>query len=167
MIQLLFVSIIVAISIFYNTMFVLVKTRKRLKSVTEDTKYREYASIFIIGFIVNLVLLVTSTSIALDYGIEWEWFGGTAMLAVYPTIPISIIPINLVRKPIIKYKPKFIFFSKWGTYNPSHFINAKLDIKILISVLFLVYVNLYTIVSSFLPILLMYCGIDVNGIMLR
>ncbi|MCL1945121.1 MAG: hypothetical protein FWF56_04875 [Firmicutes bacterium] len=169
MIQLILVSIIVVISLFYNTVFVHIKTRKRLKYVTEDTRFYEYKNIYIIGFVVNASLLILSASIVLCYGVEWEWFGGTAMLSVFPTFIIGAIIQLLVMKHMFKYKPKFKFWEcKYGIPpNYNYLKNLKLTKKIGFCAFFTIYIYIYTIVSSFLPILLMYCGIDVNGIMLR
>ncbi|MCL1945438.1 MAG: hypothetical protein FWF56_06535 [Firmicutes bacterium] len=139
MMQLILVSIVAIISLFYNTVFVHIKTRKRLKSVTEQTKFREYWDIFIIGLIANIVLLILSLSIALGYGVEWEWFGGTAMLSVFPTLVISPIPIILVRKPMFKYKIKKSFLEiilRSHRDYKDRYINYRLDTEILFSIFF-------------------------------
>ncbi|MCL1944491.1 MAG: hypothetical protein FWF56_01615 [Firmicutes bacterium] len=168
MTYLLLISML-SIASFFSIIIVLFKTRQRLKSVTEQTKLCEYKSIILFGVAINTCLPILSTIIALNCGVEWEWFGGMAMLCVFPALIVGIIPAVLVRKHMLKYKPKYkVWFTRcpWPSGN-SHLINPKLDFVVRIFVFLLMYSCIYVFVSGFLPILLMYCGIDVNGIMLR
>jgi len=125
--------------------------------------------LFVCGFCVDILLALVSIIIAISCNIEFDWFIGIAILLPIPNLLIYAISVHMpIVRPFFKYFPKFKWFSKsHGYYNNEHLLNPKLCFKIAILDYILIYFYLYILVGSFLPILLLYCGIDVNGIMLR